>query len=235
MSGEGCGPGGGHRVVAIDGPAASGKSSAGRGVAERLGFAHLNSGLLYRAITWAALRGGWLEEGERFERELARLRLDLVREAGERDYRVLVDGRDPGAELGSREVSGSVSALSTRPSVRDRVVERLRGAAAREDLVCEGRDIGTVVFPGAGLKVFLTAAPEVRARRRLRDYGEPLSPARVRAETERIRERDDRDATRAVAPLRRAPDALEIDSSERTLGEVVEEIVELARDRFLCS
>lgn len=219
------------RVVAIDGPAASGKSTTARRVAERLEFRHLNSGLLYRAIAWAAMRGGWGEEDPDLAERVQALELDLV--AGRPGLGVRVDGRDPGRELHGQAVSARVSAVAARRPVRDRVLDILREARGRFDLVCDGRDIGTVVFPDAELKVFLVASPEERARRRLRDHGLEADPEAVEEEAARLRARDRADAGRALAPLRRADDAIEIDTTRLGPDEVVERILGLARRRGL--
>lgn len=219
-------------VIAIDGPAASGKSTVARGVAERLGYFHLNSGLLYRAVTWAGIRGGWVgEEGPEFRRRVEELDLDLRPDPP--GFRLLVDGRDPGRGLTSREVTGRVSDVAARAPVREKVVERLREEAARRDLVCEGRDIGTEVFADAALKVYLVASVAERARRRLAERGAASTAEALAEEAERIRARDERDSTRRLSPLRRAADAVVIDTGGTTPGEVVERVVALASARGL--
>lgn len=216
------------RVVAIDGPSASGKSSTAREVAALLGLVHLNSGLLYRAITWAALRDGWLAADD-FDERLERLRFDLVPDPP--DFRLRVDGERPGPWLQSADVTARVSEVAARESVRRRVNDALRAAGERTGLVVDGRDIGTAVFPDAFLKIFLTATAEERARRRLTERRDPTGTAAVAREASRLRERDRFDSNRVIAPLSRAEDAVEIDSTERTHGEVVEEIVRLFEAR----
>ncbi len=216
-------------VVAVDGPAASGKSTAARGTARRLGFRHLSSGMLYRAVTWAAVRGGWDEDGPAFRRRVGALDLELVPEDG--GYGVRVDGEDPGRELVSDEVVDRVSEVSARPEVRREVNRRVRAEARRSDLVCDGRDVGATVFPDADVKVYLVASPEERARRRLLERGEDAGPEAVRREAERIGGRDEYDATREVSPLRAADDAVTIDTTDLGPEEVVDRIVELARER----
>lgn len=216
--------------VAIDGPAASGKSTTARAVAESLGYAHLNSGLLYRAVTWAGQEGGWLDAGpEEFARHVEELDLGLRRRDGE--FVVEVDGRRPGAELTSRAVSRRVSDVAAREPARERALEELREAGRSGGVVCDGRDIGTVVFPGAELKVYLVAGAEERARRRLLDYGETPTDERIAAEAERLRARDEKDASRELAPLRKPEDAVEIDTTDLRPAEVVDRIAELARQR----
>lgn len=214
-------------TIAIDGPAASGKSTTARSVAEKLGYCHLNSGLLYRAVTWAGLHGGWLDAPERFELEIERLDLRLERTAPA--YRVRIDGRACGPELSGPETSARVSVVSAHPAVRAKVLSILRAERGEGGLVCDGRDIGTVVFPDAELKVFLVASTAERARRRLLEWGTEPTPARVREEADRLSARDDADAGRSVAPLRRAPDAVDVDTTHLTPSEVVNRIVALAQ------
>lgn len=216
-------------VIAIDGPAASGKSTTARSVAERLGYAHLNSGLLYRAIAWVSLRDAWGTDPGDFERELSRL--DLALEPSPPTGSVRVGGEMPGDELTAPETAARASAVAARPEVRARVLEVLRTAAGKGGVVCDGRDIGTVVFPDAGLKVFLVADPVERARRRLRDHGERETEERLEREVRELTARDERDASRQVAPLRPAPDAVRIDTTRMEPAGVVDEIVELARRR----
>ena len=229
--GGGDGDHGRHGIrVAIDGPAASGKSTTARAVAERLGYAHLNSGLLYRAITWAGLEGGWVDAGpDEFARRVEELDLELRRRSGE--FVVEVADRRPVGELTTRAVSRRVSDVAAREPARARALEELREAGRRGGVVCDGRDIGTVVFPGAELKVYLVATAEERARRRLLDYDETPTEERIAAEAERLRARDEKDASRELAPLRKPDDAVEIDTTDLRPGEVVDRIVELARER----
>lgn len=216
-------------TIAIDGPAASGKSTTAARVARALGYHHLNSGLLYRGITWAALEESWPSATRGFDRKLAGL--DIVLERVGAGYRVLVNGADPGVNLVSPGTSARVSAVSARPSVRDRVLELLRAEGGRGGVVCDGRDIGTVVFPAAELKVFLVASVEERGRRRLLEHGiEPTEEA-VRLEAERLGARDSADSSRPIAPLRAAPDAIRLDTTELSAGQVVQRIVALARER----
>lgn len=219
-------------VVAVDGPAASGKSTAARETARRLGFRHLNSGLLYRAVGWAALREGWDGADERE----ARRRLDgleLALEPADGRYRVRVDGERPGDRLRTEEVAGAASRVSRLGPVRQRVNELIRREAERRPLVCDGRDVGTAIFPDADLKVWLTASPRERARRRLAEEGGEPTRERIRRAADRIRARDAADAGRSLDPLRRAGDAVEIDTTELEPDEVVERILEAARRRGL--
>jgi cytidylate kinase len=216
-------------TVAIDGPAASGKSTTARAVAERLGYCHLNSGQLYRAITWAALEDGWIDDESRFEVELASLELKLTRTPP--TFSVRVSGRDPGEALALPRTAARVSEVSARAEVRLRVLELLRAEGREGGVVCDGRDIGTVVFPGAELKIFLVASAEERGRRRLLDHGVEATSRRISEQAERLMARDVADSTRAVAPLRRAPDAVKIDTTGVHPDDVVEMIVRLAEER----
>lgn len=219
-------------VIAVDGPAASGKSTAARNVARELEFHHLSSGILYRAIGWAAREGGWSDADEEgVAGRLASLRLSLVPE-GE-GYAVEVEGRRPGPDLRTPSVADAASRLSQLGPVRRRVNELVRAEGGRRDLVCDGRDVGTVIFPDADLKVWLTATAEERARRRLAEEGGDPDPERVREVAERIRVRDEADAGRELDPLRRPEDALEVDSTDLSPREVTRLIVAEARRRGL--
>lgn len=222
----------GTSVITVDGPAASGKSTAARNVARKLDFHHLSSGILYRAVGWAAREGGWSDaDDEEAAERLSSLRLALVAEGG--GYEVEVEGRRPGAELREPGVADAASRLSQLAPVRRRVNELVRAEGARRNLVCDGRDVGTVIFPDAELKVWLTATPEERARRRLAEEGGDPDPARVREVADRIRARDEADAGRELDPLRRPEDALEVDSTELSPDEVARRIVAEARRRDL--
>lgn len=217
------------RVIAIDGPSASGKSSTAREVAGRLGFLHLNSGLLYRAITWVALRDGWIS-GPGFDRRVAALRLTL--QPSPPGFILRVDGERGGPMLQSGEVTARVSAVAAQAVVRETVNAVMRKAGTENNLVADGRDIGTAVFPGAFLKIYLTASPEERARRRLAERAEATPAEAVAAEARRLDERDRYDASRELAPLAKAGDAIELDSTQRGRGEVVDEIVRLYEARI---
>ena len=205
-------------VVAIDGPAGSGKSTVARAVAKRLGVAYLDTGAMYRSVTFAALRDGVdPADGE----ALAKLAAGLDIQLGDR---VLVDGVDATAAIRGPEVTAVVSAVSAHPPVRTEMVRRQRSWAAEHGGgVAEGRDIGTVVFPDADVKVFLTASEEERARRRQQDDRTPDVTA-VAAELAR---RDSLDSTRTASPLRPADDAVVIDTTGRTVDDVVDQVVGL--------
>ncbi|HTS87130.1 MAG TPA: (d)CMP kinase [Gemmatimonadales bacterium] len=225
-----------ERIVAIDGPSASGKSSTARAVAEQLGFAHLDSGALYRGVTLVALRDAGAESGEPLDPNrilLAAERRGLALHFDGRGFSVYLAGEPVDAAIRSAPVTATVSSVSALPEVREWVNERLRGLArAGQSLVVDGRDIGTVVFPDAAVKVFLTAAPRVRAGRRLAQRGEAGDPRQVAREAAVLAARDEADSQRAVAPLRRAEDAVVLDGTDLTFDQQVARIVALARARL---
>jgi cytidylate kinase len=229
-------------VIAIDGPAASGKSSTARAVAESVGFAHLDSGSLYRGVTLVALREA-ARRGHAAGDPLAVLDPEtILRAAEDRGLMLQPDGAgfaaylegvpvDP--ELRGAEVTAQVSALSAVPVIREWINTRLRAMVrAGRDVVVDGRDIGTVVFPDAELKVFLTATPEARAGRRVSQRGGEESTRAMAAEAAALAARDQADSTRAVAPLKAADDAILLDTTAMTFADQVRIIVELARPIF---
>ncbi|KPK03136.1 MAG: hypothetical protein AMS20_11410 [Gemmatimonas sp. SG8_28] len=220
------------QVLAIDGPAGSGKSTTAKEVARRLGLPHVESGALYRAVTLAALDAEVAFEGQRLV-ALARalpIRLDLT----DTGFRPEIAGTDVSREIRSDRVTADVSEVSAIPDVRDWVNEEVRAAVGRHPrgAVLDGRDIGTVVFPDAVLKVYLTASAEERARRRLLQVGRSVDVDAVREEVAALGARDDADSSRAIAPLRPADDAVLLDTTVLTFDEQVNRIVELARNLF---
>jgi cytidylate kinase len=219
-------------IIAIDGPAGSGKSTSAREVARRLGFRHLDSGAFYRALTWAALSAGIpTSDWPRLD-PYALDALDVHGQPTPEGYRLYAGDRALDAELRDAEVNAHVSQMARAPAVRHWLLDRLRAAADAVDLVSDGRDIGTVVFPAAELKIFLVADPWTRAERRLREQGiEQPDAAAITSEVRRLGERDRIDSEREVAPLRRADDAIEIDTTALSFEEQVSEIVRLARAR----
>ena len=205
-----------HAVVTIDGPAGAGKSTVARQLAERLGFAYVNSGAIYRAVAWRA------SQGVPVESVLRTLSVEFVVAPG--GQRILVDRRDATEALYAPAVSELAATLSQRPDVRAFADALQRACAARGPVVVEGRDAGTVVFPEADCKFYLDASPEARARRRFAEReaaGEREDLGAIKAG---IQARDDADQTRRVAPLARSADATYIDSSEMTVEEVVEQM-----------
>lgn len=222
------------RVVAIDGPAASGKSSTAHAVAQAIGFYHLDSGALYRALTRVALDAG-MDPGAISPAELlpiAEQRGLALRVEGDTLSPVL-DGAPAEGLIRGPAVTAAVSAVSAVPEVRTWADTAMRALAAEGyPVVVDGRDIGTIVFPEAQVKVFLVATPRVRAERRLRQRGEAADSELIRVEAERLAERDRADSSRAVAPLRKAQGAIEIDGSALSFEEQVERIVDAARSAF---
>lgn len=213
-------------VIAIDGPAASGKTSVGEALAERLGYRFLDTGLMYRAFTLAALQAG-IDASDaaacaRFARTLS---LDVVF-VGPRS-RVMVDGVDVTGELRASAVESNVSAYSAIPGVREEMVRRQRAIAGAGRAILAGRDIGTVVLPDGPLKLFLTASEDARtARRQAQSADWGARPERARTD---IAGRDDVDSKRAVSPLQPAEDAVVIDTTGMGLNEVIEAALEEAR------
>ena len=200
-------------VIAIDGPAASGKSSVARELARRLGFVYVNSGAMYRAVTWYVLENGISPNDSDGIIELVRaapLRCELVQDRS----RIFVGQVDPGPYLREDRVNDNVSQVSTVPEVRTILVEKMRHYARQHDLVMEGRDIGSVVFPDTPFKFYIDASPDVRARRRAAE-----------GQRDEIAARDRVDSSRRSSPLVIAEDALVIDSSNLTIDGVVGEII----------
>ncbi len=235
------GPAGGERpfIVAIDGPAGAGKSTASRRLAARLGFAMVDTGAIYRTVALAASRAGIAYDDEpRLTEILPGLRIRFEPPPPSNPgggQRVLLGEEDVSLAIRTPPMSLGASAVSARPAVRAGLLDlqrRLARAPGNRGAVLEGRDIGTVVFPDADAKFFLTASPEVRARRRfeeLRDKGDPSTFEQVLAE-QRKRDRDD--SERAVAPLKPAPDAVVVDTSDAGLDEVVERLAREVESRL---
>jgi cytidylate kinase len=210
-------------VIAIDGPAGAGKSSVARAVAEALGFTYLDSGAMYRCVALAALeRGANLDDAEDVGALARSLEITLDGE------RVGLDGEDVSAAIREPVVTQASSRVSAHPPVRDALVAKQRHLIDRGRYVAEGRDIGTVVSPGSPLKVFLTASPAERARRRAAQTGEDEASV-LAAQSER----DERDETREHSALRAADDAVEIDTTGLAFDDVVARVAELARERGL--
>jgi len=213
-------------VIAIDGPAASGKSSTAQMVADKLGFLHVDSGSLYRAATAAILRGG--SDASRWTENAV---LDAARpvelRAARTSFYPVLEGRSIEEEIRGPDVTRHVSRVAQMPRVREWVNEKVREAANSRNVVVDGRDMGTVVFPDADLKIFLVADSRERALRRLRQRGTPTSEQLLDDETIRIRERDARDAKQTVA----AADAVTIDTTALTQDEQVAQIVALSQER----
>jgi cytidylate kinase len=216
-------------VIAMDGPSGSGKSSASKGVARSLGFRYLDTGAMYRAMTWWMLSQGVpVDDAARVAARAGEPLIELGTDPCAPVIRV--DGTDVSGPIRTREVTNAVSAVSSVPVVRERLVALQREIMATGDVVAEGRDIGTVVAPDAAVKIFLTASEEVRAQRRAGDLtADPA--ATVQTLIEEQARRDRMDSTRKASPMTKADDAVEIDSTELKLEEVVDAVVRLVKER----
>ena len=219
-------------VVALDGPASSGKSSVGAASALELSYRFCDTGLLYRAATWLALQRG-IRDGDPTRLVALVPEIELVPDANGRVAHVTVDGEDVTADVHTQVVDEHVSAVSRVPELRSALLDRQRDLARDGGIIMAGRDIGTVVLPDADLKLFLDASVEERARRRAEERGLDHDGAEARASLEQLRRRDDLDRNRAVAPLRPAPDAVHIITDgnrfEETVAAVVAEIRQAER------
>jgi cytidylate kinase len=221
-----------HFSVAIDGPAGAGKSTIARALAGRLGFVYVDTGAMYRAMALHFLRKG-LDMGDEAGICAACGEIEIGLPITQGGVGVLLNGEDVSGLIRTEEVGNASSASSVYPCVRAKLLELQRSLAKQADVIMDGRDIGTKVLPDADVKVFLTAGVSERARRRHKEYLEK-GQERPLEEIERdIRERDARDCGRKEAPLRQAQDAVAVDSSDMTIGEVMERIIEIARGRGL--
>jgi CMP/dCMP kinase len=213
-------------IVAIDGPAGAGKSTIARAVAEKLAWDYLDTGAMYRAVALRALERG-IEAAD--DDGLTRLASDAdIKVSG---GTVLLDGTDVTGRIRADDVTSIVSRVSTVPGVRRAMARVQRAAAAAGDVVMEGRDIGSIVAPHAEVKVFLTASPEERARRRALQSNLPLTPEVLATVRAAIDERDARDESRSDSPLTRTPDAVLLDTTDLTVEQVVDRIVALVTER----
>ena len=213
-------------VVAIDGPAGAGKSTIAKRLSERLGFTYIDTGAMYRAVALWALRQN-VDFGDWHRLEQLAMAAEIELDPG----RIRLNGEDITEAIRTPEVSNGASQVAVIPGVRRAMVAKQRAIGERASVVMEGRDIGTVVFPDADVKVFLDAQPQERVRRRLQEVrakGEDISESALAAQ---MRERDARDSTRADAPLAQAPDAIYLDSTALTVEEVEETILRMVRAR----
>jgi cytidylate kinase len=220
-------------VATIDGPSGSGKGTISRAVAQHIGWHLLDSGALYRLVALAGARSGTAADDPESHARLARS-MQVVFGAGpDGAERVHLDGQDVTAAIRAETAGQGASRVAAWPQVRAALLERQRAFAAFPGLVADGRDMGTVVFPGAALKIFLTATPEERALRRHKQLKDKGSDVSLPALSREIAERDFRDQTRQVAPLRPASDACVIDSTGVTVGAIVRQVLEMGAARGL--
>ncbi|MDR2414569.1 MAG: (d)CMP kinase [Odoribacteraceae bacterium] len=217
-------------IIAIDGFSSTGKSTVSRILAARLGYTYIDTGAMYRAVTLHATREGILRDGnvddERLSRALEAITLEF------KNGEIYLDGESVEEEIRGLAVSGNVSLIAAFANVREKLVAWQREMGRKGGVVMDGRDIGSVVFPGADVKFFLTADPATRARRRHEEMvgkGEPVSMEEVEAN---VRQRDRLDSTRAVGPLKKTADAIEIDTSEMTIEEEVELMLNVIHARY---
>lgn len=215
-------------IIAIDGPAASGKSTVAREVAKRLGFKYIDTGAMYRAVTWKALKEKIDTTNKDALVALARGAEIELKDLGDTRYVVMIDGENVTEAIRMPKVSATVSAVSKIPGVRTALVKKQRSyAEIYPDMVVEGRDIGTVVFPNAEVKIFLQASPIERAKRRYRELKEKGHAIDLPVVERDLVTRDKIDSTRAASPLVKAPDAHVLDTTNKTIGQVMQEITNL--------
>jgi CMP/dCMP kinase len=220
-------------IVTIDGPSGSGKGTVSRAVAGKVGWHLLDSGALYRLVALAGSDAGLAPEDEPGHAALARRMDVLFTVAPDGSERISLEGHDATARIRSEEAGRGASRVAAWPKVRQALLARQRAFAAPPGLVADGRDMGTVVFPGAELKIFLTATPEERALRRHKQLKDKGSDVSLPALSREIAERDLRDQTRQVAPLKAAPDACLIDSTGLSVEAVVQRVLQLGAARRL--
>jgi cytidylate kinase len=221
-------------TIAIDGPAASGKSTIGGLLADRLGYVYLDTGVMYRAVTWAAIvRGIPIEDEARVSALAEQLKIDVVRPTVDdgRQYTVLADGQDITWEIRCPEVNQGVSPVSTYPGVRAALTAQQRRIGRRGRIVMVGRDIGTVVLPDADLKIYLDATVEERAERRHREQLARGEPADLITVLQSVQRRDEIDSSRSLAPLRAAEDAVIVDTTTLDVDQVLERVLALVNGR----
>jgi cytidylate kinase len=215
-------------IIAIDGPSGAGKGTIARAVAKRLGFHHVDTGAMYRAVAWKALH-----EGIELTDEVAVTALAERAQFDVSDGRVSVDGHDIVRAIRTPEMDAAASVVARQPSVRRVLVERQRALATLGGMVMEGRDIGTVVFPQAPVKIYLDASPEERARRRATDpaHASGKGTAAIQEVATALAERDRRDTTRAASPLAVAEDAVVIDTTALSIEDAVERVMEIVKEK----
>jgi CMP/dCMP kinase len=216
-------------IIAIDGPSGAGKGTIARAIARRLGFHHVDTGAMYRALAWKALHESIDLANEAAVSALAeRAQFDVI------DGRVRVDGHDVAVLIRTPEMDAAASIVARQPAVRRVLVDRQRALAALGGIVMEGRDIGTVVFPAADVKIYLDASPEERARRRATDpaHASGKGTAALQEVATALAERDRLDSTRATAPLKMADDAVMIDTTALSIDDAVEMVMKLIKQKI---
>lgn len=224
-----------HSVIAIDGPAASGKSTLAYLLSKKIGYLYFDTGLMYRAVTWLVLDHGVTPTDEQAASALAKkIMIDVQAPSKDdgRQYDVVVEGKDITWEIRQKEVEAHVSTIAAYPRVRAALTEQQRRIGLRGRVVMVGRDIGTVVLPEADLKIYLDASAEERADRRYKELVARGESADRQQILKKVKERDEIDSTRAVAPLKPASDAIIINSSEMTIDEVVAKVLGLIEGLF---
>ncbi|OGS34529.1 MAG: cytidylate kinase [Elusimicrobia bacterium RIFOXYB2_FULL_49_7] len=222
-----------HYIVTIDGPAGSGKSTTARGVAKALNVLHLDTGAMYRAVTLAAMEKGLPPtDAEKLDALSKTLEIAFLRET-DVSQRILMNGRDISEAIRTPEVSRAVAAYCTVPQVRARMVQQQQALALQHSVVAEGRDVGTVVFPEARFKFFLTASIEARAERRLAEFKSMGQTPTLQEVMHDISERDRQDSTRSISPLMQAPGAAVVDTTGLSIEEQISRIVQQVKSGLL--
>ncbi len=221
-------------IVAIDGPAGAGKSTVAKRLAKELGYTYMDTGAMYRAFAWRVMEQGMdLSDERELRRVLQETNIELVEHYGRPG--VLLNGVDVTDRIRTPEISQLASRVSTSKIVRERMVELQRAIGSQGGVVAEGRDIGTVVFPDAEVKIYLDASSQERARRRFEEFRGQGSQATMEETVSEMEERDRRDKERDVAPLRKAEDALVIDSTDSAVDGVVERIMQEIKKKMLAN
>ena len=216
--------------IAIDGPAGAGKSTIAKKIAGKLGFIYVDTGAMYRAIGLYLLRAGVpYDDAQAVEDAIREIQISIAYQNGEQQ--VLLNGENVSAQIRTEEVGNMASKTSQYPAVRVKLLELQRQLAASADVLMDGRDIGTCILPNADLKIYLTADPRVRAKRRYLELTEKGISCNIEEIEKDIIERDLRDTTREVAPLKKAEDAVEVDTSHLTIEEVVDTITAMGQSR----